>query len=100
MKLRELFEAVKDKTLSREQIEAYRDELIHLHSAMQLEVADLEKAQAFYFMDAMNDDTSNISIQWTWKATEKGQRLIELNRYIKATVKEVDSLKSRVYSLL
>lgn len=100
MKLRELFEAVKDKTLSKEQIELYRDELIHLHSAMQLEVADLEKAQAFYFMDAMNDDTSNISIQWTWKATEKGQRLIELNRYIKATVKEVDSLKSRIYSLL
>ncbi len=100
--LRDLFEKVKDESLSKEQIEKYRDELIHLHSAMQLELASIEKASAFYFMDLKraNPEESDISIKRKWKVEEKGQREIELNRFVKAIVKEIDSLRTRIYSLL
>jgi hypothetical protein len=98
MKLTEAFEAVKDKTLSLRQLEEFRDDLIHIHTMLQLEQADLEKKEAFYFMDSKEE--TDIAKKRSWRVTVEGQRLIELNRYTKAVVKEVDSLKSRIYSLI
>lgn len=105
--LTQLLEKVKDENLSLEQIEKYRDDLVHLHSAMQLELAGIEKEQALYFLavhtpghQLYNHEASDISIKRAWQATEKGQRGIELNRFTKAVVKEIDSLKSRVYRLI
>lgn len=96
----DLFSEVKDAKLSLERIEDLRDQLVHLHTMMQLELADCEKAEAMYFAQRSEADVSDVSIKRAWKATEKGQRQIELNRYVKATAKEVDSLKSRVFRLL
>jgi hypothetical protein len=98
MKLTEAFEAVKDKTLSLRQLEEFRDDLIHIHTMLQLEQADLEKKEAFYFMDSKEE--TDVAKKRAWRVTVEGQRLIELNRYTKAVVKEVDSLKSRIYSLI
>lgn len=100
MNLKALLEAVKDESLTLEQIESYRDQLIHLHSMMQLELAETEKAEALYFESMSAPEVSDISIKRKWKATEKGLRQIELNRFVKVVVKEVDSLKSRVYRLI
>lgn len=101
MKLIELLEAVKDERLPLPLIEKYRDEMVHLHTSMQIELADLEKSEAMYFVDDIHDDDeSDIAIKRAWRATEKGQREILLNRYLKAVVKEIDSLKSRVYRLI
>lgn len=100
MKLTDLFEAVKDETLPLPMIEKYRDELVHLHTAMQIELADVEKSEAVYFAEKSQPDITDISIKRTWKATDKGQRQILLNRYLKAVSKEIDSLKSRVYRLI
>lgn len=100
MKLREILELVKDDKLPLVLIEKYRDELIHLHSAMQFEIADIEKAEALYFDKASQPDITDISIKRKWRATDQGQRQIELNRFVKVVVKEVDSLKSRVYRLI
>jgi hypothetical protein len=98
--LHALLEIVKDEQLPLAMIEKYRDELIHLHSAMQLELAYVEKAEALYFDSHSAPDVSDISIKRKWRATEKGQRHIDLNRMIKVVVKEVDSLRSRVYRLI
>lgn len=93
-------EAVKDEKLPLVMIEKYRDEMIHLHSAMQIELANIEKAEALYFYEKTVPDVTDISIKRAWRATENGQRGILLNRYLKAIAKEIDSLKSRVYRLI
>lgn len=101
MKLLELLEAVKDHQLTKTQLEEYRDEMVHLHTAMQIELAGLEKESAIFFVErkVITPENSDVSIKRLWKATASGQREIEINRYIKAVAKEIDSLKSRLYSI-
>lgn len=48
MKIEELFEAVKDEALPLAMIEKYRDQMIHLHTSMQIALADTEKKEALY----------------------------------------------------
>lgn len=98
MNLRELLEVVKDENLGQRQLESYRDDLIHLHSSMQLRAAELEKQEARFFMASHLD--TDIATKRAWRVTDAGQELISLNRELKAIVKEIDSLKSRIYSLL
>lgn len=109
--LTDLLLKVKDENLPLNMVEKYRDELVHLHSAMQLEMADLEKKEAQFFLTYREGvdaglwgpdkkQPSDIEVKRKWRGTSEGQRLIELNRYVKAVSKEVDSLKSRVYRLL
>ena len=99
--LLQLLDAVKDHSLTKTQLEQYRDSMVHLHSQMQLELAEKEKKCAAFFLERKVADptASDISIKRVWKATEDGLREIELNRFIKAVAKEIDSLKSRLYSI-
>lgn len=99
MTLLELLDAVRDESLGKAQLEKYRDDLVHVHTKMQWELADIEKAEAKFIYARTNGDTPDIKIKREWKATDQGQRKIELNRYVKSVVKEIDSLKSRLYSL-
>ena len=99
--LLQLLEAVKDHNLTKTQLEQYRDSMVHLHTSMQLELAEKEKACATFFLErkVSMPEASDISIKRIWKGTENGLREIELNRFIKAVAKEIDSLKSRLYSI-
>lgn len=97
MTLKELILAVKEKTLSKEQVEGYRDDLANLSAQMFLEMADLEKAEAL-FLDSSQEKTA-VASQRKWNASEKGQRQIQLKNYIRATDKILGSLKSRLYSM-
>lgn len=97
MKLLELFQAVKDDKLSKDQLERYRDQLASLYAEMKLEYSDLEKKEAIYLL---NSEAPN----WTakkasWKGTTEGQRMIDLKNWMGATSKVIDSLKSRLYSI-
>lgn len=105
MKLLELFEAVKDESLPLPMVEKYRDEMVHLHTAMQIETADLEKLEAIFIYERLNptlsnEPVSNAEAERAWDVTDRGQRQMLLNRYLKAVAKEIDSLKSRVYRLV
>jgi hypothetical protein len=108
MKLAELLLAVKDENLPLVLVEKYRDEMVHLHTAMQIEMADLEKAEALFIVEKVDpvaralpyDPITNVAAERLWDVTEKGQRQILINRYLKAVAKEIDSLKSRVYRLI
>ena len=99
MKLLELFNEVKDENLPQERLEVLRDEMIHLHTEMQLQMANLEKLEA-NFIASKTELESDVARKREWRITKEGQRMIEINRYIKAVVKEIDSLKSRVYRKL
>lgn len=99
MKLLELFEAVKEEHLGKDQLEKYRDELSSLYADMQIEMAGIEKAEAMFFYDKTAPDVTDISIKRRWLASDTGQRKILLNRYLKATEKILSSLKSRLYSV-
>lgn len=96
MELKDLIVSVKEKNLSKDQLEAYRDQISGLFAQMQLEMAELEKEEAL-FME--KSDTTVARAKVLWKATEKGQRLIVLKRYERATKELLNSLKSRLYSI-
>lgn len=102
MKLIELIQAVKEKNLTKEQIEAYSDQLSHLFAQTQLEMADLEKEEAIFMEGWIGNDgqASVAQKKVAWKATASGQRLITLKRYAVATKEIINSCKSRVYRLI
>ena len=98
--LKDLITAVKEKNLSKEQLENYRDEMSHVYAEMQMELAELEKKEAL-FMDVIQTqkDISVASLKVKWKGTHDGRRIIELKRYCLATKELLNSLKSRLYSI-
>lgn len=98
MTLQDLIQAVKEEKLTKDQLEAYRDQLSSLFAQMQLEMATLEKEEAIY-MGNKSPDNSVAEMKVWWKATPQGQRLIELKRYCLATKEMLNSLKSRLYSI-
>ncbi len=99
MKLTDLILAVKEKNLSKEQLEDYRTDMSEMFALMMLEMADLEKAEALFMGGAFQLDTSVAQKKIIWKATKEGQRLIVLKRYALATKEMLNSLKSRLYSI-
>jgi len=96
MTLQELIISVKEKNLSKDQLENYRDELSGLYAQMQIEMSELEKMEATYPQENFK---SAIERKNSWKATPAGQRLIVLKRYCLATKEMLNSLKSRLYSI-
>lgn len=98
MQLRDLIIAVKEKNLSKDQLENYRDDMSNLFAQMQFELADIEKEEAL-FLENFAQDVSVAARKTAWKATKSGQRSIELKRYCLATKEMLNSLKSRLYSI-
>lgn len=97
MKLLELFQAVKEGSLQKDQLEAYRDQLASLYADMKIEFGELEKQEAIYLLNSSEPNWT--AKKATWKGTDAGQRMITLKSYIGATNKVIDSLKSRLYSI-
>lgn len=100
MTLTELIVAVKEKNLTKEQLESYSDQLSNLFADMMIEMAELEKSEALFSDDINHLEKSVAQKKVEWKATEKGQRLIVLKRYTLATKELINSLKSRTYRLI
>ncbi len=102
MKLKDVLVAVQDKKLTKPQIEEYFDDLTHLFSGVCLELSDLKKLEAIYFMDerTKQPDASDVSVKRSWRITKEGQRMIELETYKSVIPRELASLKNRIYSLL
>jgi hypothetical protein len=98
MTIPELIEKIKEDKLSKEQLEDYQTQISYLFQKMQVEIAGLEKQEAM-FMGADNDK-SVAQRKIEWKATNSGQRLIELKRYSVALKEMLNSLKSRIYQLI
>ena len=97
MKLQDLIKSIDDKSLSREQLEEYRDNLVKLFAEMQVELAEIRKSKALFFLEQR--EKTDIATERKWFGTKSGQREIELSHYSKATEKIVSSLKDRLYRL-
>jgi predicted nucleotide-binding protein (sugar kinase/HSP70/actin superfamily) len=101
MQLSDLLEAVKERNLTKTALEEYRDEMTHLNTALHFEMAELEKEEALYIFNFthVGEKKSQAEAERAWDITEKGRRQIDVNRSLKALAKELDSLKSRLYSI-
>lgn len=108
MTLKELFEAVREEHLNKTDLENYHTQLSSLYASIHFEMAELEKAEALYFLEnkiLLNTDKgikerTDIVIKRMWNGTEKGLRLIELKHYSKGAEKLLSSLKNRIYANL
>lgn len=100
MQLIQLIQDVKEQNLSRDQLEAYHTQISSMFSQMNVEMADLEKAEALFMAKDFGEKKSVAERKVLWKATPEGQRLIMLKRYSVATKELINSLKSRIYKLL
>jgi len=100
--LKDLITSVSEERLDKDQLEAYHTQISGLYASLQLEMAIVEKEKALYFEKQMATypDSSDISIKRQWLAGARGQREIELKRYLLATKELISSLKSRIYKLL
>lgn len=97
MKLKELILAVQEKSLTKDQLEEYRDELSNIFAQIQFELAEVRKLKALYFIE--HKEKSDKATERAWQATDRGLREIELSHYAKGTEKILSSLKSRLYNV-
>ena len=95
-KLLELFLGVKEESLSKQQLEDFHKEMSELYASMHLELGQIEKRKGMYFLP--NPELTGIAVERKWRATNDGQREIELKSYIRATSAHLKSLKARLYS--
>jgi len=97
MNILELLKVVKDDKLEQPQLEKYRDALSNVASDIQIELGRYQKAEAM-FMFQKKDGQSVADRKVEWKATEEGQRLIELKNYSTSAKIMLKSLRDRLYA--
>lgn len=95
--LAEILKSVREENLSRGQLESYEQQLSGLYAEMMIELAEKKKERALYFLERQRPETSDVSIRRLFDASVDGQRLIELEAYVKAVSKMLSSIKSRIY---
>lgn len=95
--LKQLIISVKEKNLPKDKLEEYRDQMTSLFAEMQLELAEIRKAKALYFVE--KKAKTDKETERNWQITREGLREIELSHYSKALEKLLSSLKSRLYEI-
>ena len=98
MNLKDLLLAVREKTLTKTQLEDYHTTLTALFGDIKDEQAEKEKGQAIFMYEKRDSGVSNEKNKWEWKASPEGQRLIELKALAGSVSKQLSSLKNRIYS--
>jgi hypothetical protein len=96
MTLTELITKVKEKHLTKDQLENYRDELSGLFAQLMLEMAEIQKEKAIFIEN--HDAPTDIAKKRKWAVTPKGQREIELKAYSSATKEMLTSLRNRLFN--
>lgn len=93
--LRDLITAVRDKKLTKEQLEGYFDELCILEAELHLEISDLERTHALYLDNS--EEKTHADKERKFNATKEGLRLKELKKYVEAIKPLLASVKSRIF---
>lgn len=96
MNLSEAIKSVREENLTKSQLENYHSQMSLLLAEMQIEASELEKDEAMFLVEREASE-SVISRKVSWKATQGGQRLIVLKRYISAVKTLLGSIKNRLY---
>lgn len=98
MKLSELINSIKDRSLTKEMLEGYFDQLSELKALLLLEYSENEKSEAL-FIDQSEEET-DAAKKRKWRASKEGLRGIEIRNYVKAIDPLLSSVKNRIYSKL
>ena len=96
MKLTELLLQVKEPALNKTDLETLYTEFLNLFSAVELRLAEVEKAGAL-FLEAHKEE-SVAAGKRSWRATALGQEEIELKRHSTVIEKQLSAVKHRIYS--
>lgn len=96
MILKELLEQVKLEHLQKGDLERLHTEFINLYSVLIIEKSDIEQEEALFFLG--HEEKSDIAAKRKWRGSSKGLRLIQLDNYEKVITKNLQSIKSRLYS--
>ena len=96
MTLTELITKVKEKHLTKDQLENYRDELSGLFAQLMLEMAEIQKEKVIFIEN--HDAPTDIAKKRQWAVTPKCQREIELKAYSSATKEMLTSLRNRLFN--
>jgi len=98
-KLEQLIIAVKEENLTKTQLEDYFKEVTELRVDIKMQRAVVKKEKAL-FMVKRDAGESISSRKEVWDASDTGQRLIDLDTYVTVTRDLLDSIRTRIYSLL
>jgi len=102
--LKEVIEAVKEDSLSKNELEAYHTAVTNLAIEMEQHMANIEKLSALYYEDNKLDEANNIvrtdvAIKRMWAVTPFGQKEIQFKRDLKVTGLLLRSLKTKLYGI-
>ena len=95
MTLKELLQEVKEENLTKTQLESYYTSLSNMAADLSMEIANHKKDKALF--EASDPNSSVAKMKVLWKASEKGQRLLQLEGYMRAVTTQLRSLKNRLY---
>lgn len=98
MKLADLLISVKEEHIPKTQLETLYTEFLNLFSVMQLRMGELEKEEAL-FMEQLKEETVAAGRR-AWRATPKGQALIELKRQSNVVEKNLSAVRHRIFSVI
>ena len=91
--------AVKDRNLTKTQLEDFHSTLCELRSGIKLELADVLKAKSLFLVEKPKE-IGETRHKITWQASSLGQREIELKNYVGSVNSAIEGVKTRIYALL
>ena len=108
MKLLDVIKEIQEEGMTKDKLESYHTKLSTYLSELCIYRATLEKEEAIYFgsfqkelvIDGKVQTLSDVSIRRRWRATELGQKLINIKGDIEAVKPLISSVKSRLYQHL
>lgn len=91
----DIIKDVKEANLTKQQLEDYSSMLDILCAEMELELGDIEKAEAMFLANCEEKTRSGAVTKW--ESTESGQKEILLKRQLRAVSKLATSVKTKIY---
>lgn len=98
MKISELAKKIIEGKLSKDQLEAYYDQLTGLYVQMEERMGELEKAEAIYLNDC--GEETRAGAERKWNATPEGLEGIMTKHNLRALSKLISSVKHRIFNNL
>lgn len=98
MDIKTIINEIKESNLTKDKLEEYSSMLDILCAEYELELADVEKAEAMFLADC--GEKTRAGATTLWEASDLGQKEITLKRQLRAISKLASSVKTRIYQRL
>jgi len=98
MDIRNIITDIKESNLTKDKLEELSSMLDILCAEYELELADVEKAEALFLANC--GEKTRAGATTLWEASDLGQKEITLKRQLRAISKLASSVKTRIYQRL